>query len=314
MVSVFNPVSSCSCSPILSSYMGPITGEYEDGYYASIGIPAGTFGSFNLQTCKAISKDPKVFPIVLFSPGSGNSRLSHNLMAQQVASTGYTVITIDHPYDANIVTFPDNSTILGIDIEDNNFAADVRARDISFVIDQLAISSVAKKLIPGLKCGLDVSKVAIFGHSLGGAAAAQAMLNDSRIIGGINLDGSFWSTVINKGLSKPFLVFAHEGKNLTSDPSWEAIWPKFTGWKRLYELAGSAHGTFTDFPSLVAALGFEGQLGDAGAELLGTIGGARAMDIITTYVTAFMDSVLKGKRSGLLNGKDVFPEVSLEEK
>jgi len=67
-----------------------------------------------------------------------------------------------------------------------------------------------------------VSNTGIIGHSLGGATAATAMLARSRFIAGINLDGSFWGDVIQKGLDKPFLMLAHEGK---IDPTWEAIWP-----------------------------------------------------------------------------------------
>ncbi|PVH71232.1 PAF acetylhydrolase family protein [Cadophora sp. DSE1049] len=313
MISVFNPIPSSQCSALLTPYMDPITADFKDALYAPLGIPAGTFGSIDLQICKPKSRKAKAYPIVIFSPGSGNSRLGYSAIAQQVSSAGYTVITIDHPYDADIVTFPDNSTILGIDIEDDiDFAVDVRAQDVSFVLSQLSQPSTSQKLLPGVGCDLDVSKVAIFGHSLGGATSAQVMLKDKRIVGGINMDGTFFSTVVNKGLKRPFMILSHEGKNITTDESWTTTWNGLTGWKRQFELSGSQHGTFTDFPLLVTALGFDGMLGDAGAELLGTIGGPRAMEVITAYVQAFMDFMLKGKKNALLDGKKVYPEMSLD--
>ncbi|KAH7308840.1 PAF acetylhydrolase family protein [Rhexocercosporidium sp. MPI-PUGE-AT-0058] len=313
MISVFNPVPASQCSALLTPYMDPITAEFKDAAYAPLGIPAGTFGSINMQTCRSSSRNAKAYPIVLFSTGGGNPRLTYAIMAQQVASAGYTVITIDHPYDADIVTFPDNSTVLGIDVEtDIDFAVNVRAKDVSFVLDQLSVPSISNKLFPGVGCDLDVSKVAMFGHSLGGATAAQVMLTDKRIVGGVNLDGTFFSTVVQKGLKRPFMIFSHEGKNLTTDESWTATWSVLTGWKRQFELRGSAHGTFTDFPALINALGFEGMLGDAGTELIGTIGGVRSLEIITSYVQAFMAFMLKGKKSALLDGKNgTYPEVSL---
>ncbi|KAL2069369.1 hypothetical protein VTL71DRAFT_15707 [Oculimacula yallundae] len=313
MISVFNPIPASQCTPSLSPYMDPITAEFKDASYAPLGIPAGTFGSVNFQTCRTNPRNAKAYPIVIFSTGGGNSRLTYGIMAQQIASAGYTVITVDHPYDADIVTFPDNSTILGIDVEDDlNFLVDTRAKDVSFVLDQLAVPSVSAKLFPGIGCELDVSKVAMFGHSLGGATAAQAMLKDKRIVGGINLDGTFFSTVVQKGLKKPFLIFSHEGKNLTTDASWGATWSVLRGWKRQLELKGGAHGTFTDFPALIHALGFEGMLGDSGAELFGTIGGLRSLEIISAYVQAFMEFTLKGKKSGLLERKtSAYPEVTL---
>ncbi|CZT12326.1 hypothetical protein WAI453_001713 [Rhynchosporium graminicola] len=314
MISVFNPMPASQCSKTLTPYMDPITAEFKDSAYADLGIPAGTFGSINYQTCKSSSRNAKAYPIVIFSPGGGNSRLTNGIMAQQVASAGYAVITVDHPYDADIVTFPDNSTILGIDVEhDLDFLVDTRAKDVSFVLDQLTVPSISDKIFPGIGCELDVSQVTMFGHSLGGATAAQVMLKDKRVIGGINMDGSFFGTVVQSGLKKPFMIFSHEGKNLTTDASWGATWSVLSGWKRQFELKGSAHGTFTDFPALVHALGFEGMLGDAGVELVGTIGGVRSLEIITAYVEAFVGFILKGGQSALLDGKvGTYPEVNMD--
>ena len=42
-----------------------------------------------------------------------------------------------------------------------------------------------------------MSSVAMFGHSLGGATAAAAMLEDQRITAGVNLDGSLVGPVVN---------------------------------------------------------------------------------------------------------------------
>ena len=40
-----------------------------------------------------------------------------------------------------------------------------------------------------LEHGLDVTKVGIYGHSIGGATAAAAMLGDRHLASGLNLDG-----------------------------------------------------------------------------------------------------------------------------
>lgn len=93
--------------------------------------------------------------------------------------------------------------------------------------------------------GADSSWVGVFGHSLGGATAAEAMLFDSRLVGGVDLDGTFFGDVVEKGLERPFLIFAHDGKNLTNGPSWEALWPRLIAWKRELMLAQSAHYTFS---------------------------------------------------------------------
>ncbi|EAW19349.1 PAF acetylhydrolase family protein [Aspergillus fischeri NRRL 181] len=324
MISLFHPVPPAACCPSLTSYMDPITATFEDEQYAQTGIPAGAFGSLTLQTCKPYTnptssgrvKGPK-FPLVLFSPGLGNTRLLHSVMAQQLSSTGYIVVTVDHPYDAGIVTFPDNTTILAANITTDNQIVDdlnIRVRDVSFVLDQLHRPSVISKLIPGQTCGLDTSKVGIYGHSLGGATAAEAMLSDSRLKGGINLDGSFFGSVINRGLDKPFMIMAHEGKNLTTDVTWGALWPKLKGTRRRFMINGSTHGTFTDLAQAADIVGLREEFPTQAAAFLGSIDGGRALQVIATYTSRFFDFVLKGKKVELLDmSSKEFPEVTVGE-
>jgi dienelactone hydrolase len=318
MISIFHPISPEECSPILANDLDPITAAFEDSALAQYGVQPGTFESLDLQVCQPRASPHlsrlQNHPLILFSPELTGTRLFYNAIVQQLASTGYTVVTIDHTYDAGIVTFPDNSTILAVNITTESqilLDLDTRVKDVSFVLDQLSQPLIASTLVPGRPCGLAVSKAGIFGHSLGGATAATAMLYDSRFIGGINLDGSFWGDVIQKGLNRPLLLFAHEGKNTTTDPTWGAIWPNLTGWKRELMLAGSAHNTFTDLPDVVDVLGVGGMLPPEATELLGEIDGARAFEITTTYVEAFFDFVIKGQSSGLLDKPNSqFPEVS----
>jgi predicted dienelactone hydrolase len=58
----------------------------------------------------------------------------------------------------------------------------------------------------GLRGALRLSRVGRFGHSLGGATAAQAMFEDRRIDAGINLDGTPSGPVVNAGLDRPFML------------------------------------------------------------------------------------------------------------
>ena len=316
MISVFHPISPAECSPYLTPDFDPITAAFEDAALAPFGVQPGTFELLELQVCQSRANPRHLsatqnHPLILFSTALDATRLFYNAIAQQLASTGYTVVTVDHPYDASIVTFPDNSTILAVNISTEAqilLDLDTRVKDVSFVLDELSKPSTAAKLIPGLSCALDVSHVGIIGHSLGGATAATAMLRDPRFIAGINLDGSFWGDVIEKGLDKPFLMFAHEGK---IDSTWEAIWPNLKSWKRELMLAGSQHNTFTDLPDIVDVLGIGGSLPPEATDMLGTIDGARGFKIITTYVEAFFDLVLKGKESALLDKpSEDFPEVT----
>ncbi|KAN0093913.1 PAF acetylhydrolase family protein [Hyaloscypha variabilis] len=316
MISVFHPISPAECSPHLVPDFDPITAAFEDAALAPYGVQPGTFELLDLQVCQSRANPRHLattqsHPLILFSTELDGTRLWYNAMAQQLASAGYTVVTIDHPYDASIVTFPDNSTILAVNISTEAqvlLDLDTRVQDVSFVLDQFSEPSTAAKIIPGLPCALDVAHTGIIGHSLGGATAATAILRDPRFVAGINLDGSFWGDVIEKGLDKPFLMFAHEGK---IDPTWESIWPNLKSWKRELMLAGSQHNTFTDLPDIVDVLGVGGSLPPEATDMLGTIDGARAFEVITTYVEAFFNFVMTGKDSTLLDKpSEDFPEVT----
>lgn len=154
----------------------------------------------------------------------------------------------------------------------------------------------------------------IYGHSLGGATVAEAMLSDSRLIGGVNLDGTFYGSVIDRGLDKPFMIMAHEGKNLTTDTTWAALWPKLKGFRRGFMLSGSTHGTFTDLAEAADLIGLRERSPTEVAALLGSIDGERALQIIGAYTSKFFDFVLKGKKSELLDGLSMeFPEVTVGE-
>jgi hypothetical protein len=144
----------------------------------------------------------------------------------------------------------------------------VRAADLSFVLDILSKNATLAKKIPGVHGKLDVSRVGIFGHSLGGAAAAAAMLTDSRFACGANLDGSVWGDVIYEGLSKPFLIFNTEYHNLTTDATWTVFWENLRGWKLGLTVLGSTHATFSDQATLYESLRSLGLIPDLG-DLMG---------------------------------------------
>ena len=319
MISAFYPVVlTDECRTRLVSYMLPATATIESQYYSQYGLPTGTFEKLQLSLCKVdcrMTAPLDEFPIVLFSPGLGNSRLLYSAIAQSIASSGNIVISIDHPYDANVVEYPDGTLVLAANISsDAQIKLDVntRVKDASFILDQLSLTPTVRLLFPSANGHLKTHNVTMYGHSVGGAAAAAAMLEDSRIIGGANLDGSFFGPVIEQGLNRPFLIFGHEGKNQSTDPSWKAIWPRLRGWKLELMLHGAQHATFSDLPLLVKVLGLDKVLPPEAATLLGMLDGVRALDVVSAYLVAFFDFVRSGIPAHLLQGPaKEYPEISL---
>jgi dienelactone hydrolase len=325
MISAFYPAAeaddnSTSC-PV--PYMPSASAIFMDQVLSPYGIPAGAFESFQLQVaCPSQTRDclssRQDFPLVLFSPGFGGPRLIYSAIAQDLSSFGYIVITIDHPGDAAIVEFPDG-TIITSAIPNPNATVDelttsvaVRAQDASFVLDSVSQASIAKQLIPGARSGLDVEKVVMFGHSLGGATAVSASHEDPRIVGAVDMDGRLFGDVINSGLPKDryFLLMETTTHNMTNDPTLAEFWQHLDGWKQELAVEGATHEAFTDMPLLASFLGDQ----DVFEPVLGTIKGTRIMEVMYMYLTEFFEVVLKGNKERLLKGPNKeFPEVLFPE-
>ena len=91
------------------------------------------------------------------------------------------------------------------------FAEEVLVADVRFVLDRLQEMNSRDHFWHG---HLDLSKVGIVGHSMGGTTAALATKEEPRILGGVNLDGSTYpgmnADVRPVRVHKPFLFLATE--------------------------------------------------------------------------------------------------------
>jgi predicted dienelactone hydrolase len=114
------------------------------------------------------------------------------------------------------VLSPDNRSLLDADrrtqgIAIGRFADDVLVPDVRFVLDRLQSFNSDDVFWRG---HLDLSRVGIVGHSMGGTTAALATLEEPRIRAGVNLDGSTYpgmnGDVRPIPLLKPFLFMATE--------------------------------------------------------------------------------------------------------
>ncbi|KFZ11970.1 hypothetical protein V502_07321 [Pseudogymnoascus sp. VKM F-4520 (FW-2644)] len=240
-------------------------------------------------------------PILLFSPGYSIPRLYYNVLASAIASEGFTVITMDHPGDANIITYPSGYSVYNNDTIQSTAAMvsqiPLRAADASFVINQLRNATAIAELLPqrGPR-PFPTDRVAMLGHSLGGVSAVLAASQDPRLRGAINWDGTFLE--FPSPLSQPVLLMSHG----MADASWPAAWPLLKGPKLWVNVANTTHETFSDVPTLLQAAG---QDTTALAGLLGTIDPGEMVRILVAYTTAWMEGLFRGEEGGpLLEGQE----------
>ncbi|KAI0190058.1 Alpha/Beta hydrolase protein [Xylaria flabelliformis] len=332
VISLFYPTSKDLKNCTLVPQFPPVTAATIDALVNATGIAE----TFTTRACAGSPLSRPDLPLVLFSPGLGNPRLFHSDIAEELASYGWNVVTVDHPYESFIVEYPDGRSVSSDDSPNEANATleqylDVRVKDMRFVLDSLSNSSVTSR-IPGLetsrsaktssyncpKTKFTTSKVGVFGHSFGGATSLQLLKDDPRFYVGANLDGSVYGDVVQKGTDSPFVFFGkHDGaQNHTdeNDDTWAEAWKNLRGFKREYSVNGTLHGGYTDLPVFRDLLP-SGALGDY-AEGLGSIKGARILAIERAFLGALFDRFLKGKGGELLDGKGLnqWPEVTLVKK
>ena len=76
------------------------------------GFMLKSFGAIDTHAAEPapILKD-KRWPIVIFSHGYGATRSSYSSLAAGLASRGYVVVTLDHPYESAVTELADGSIV-----------------------------------------------------------------------------------------------------------------------------------------------------------------------------------------------------------
>ena len=171
---------------------------------------------------KSIKCDITNAPTLIFSHGITGSRHLHQNLFEFLSSRGYIVFAPDHTYDANITIFPNKriadyrSDLTGHpdSIRMRQMQINTRSEDISFILNQIEKinSGIIKSQVSNR---VDLNRIAVGGHSYGGATAITASYRNKRIKACFNLDG--WinpipKEIITTGINTPFLFLGR--------PSW----------------------------------------------------------------------------------------------
>jgi dienelactone hydrolase len=280
-----------------------------------------------------VASSQSIYPVIIFSQ-AGFSVLSYSAIIEEVASHGYVIVGINHTYDAPVTVFSDGRVIpvsqkfmervnsrAGSIKEAFQFraaVADYKTADIQFVVDQL--ENMINRGSSVLAGRLDLTRLGIFGHSLGGNAALEFCRKDDRCKVAVNLDGANWNEVGKVGLRKPAMIIAAEHPEF-SLPCDEMVNAKFfpsikwceeeqllvsQGWQIIIDQAtpgyaltilGAKHINFSDIQFAVLPLDspFHVVMGAAKPELI--------WRITCDYLLAMFDTYLKSMTpSPLLDG------------
>lgn len=328
MLSVFQP-AECA-STVAAPYMPNKTAAFQGLFFEnSTGIPANLITNLVSEARLPVCDDsPRRnctsvtdSPILLLLSGYQGSRLLYNVIASAIASEGFTVITIDHPEETNIITYPNGDTVYGPDSSseigdlEHFFTPYVRTRaaDASFVIDQLSNATAMGELLPRRGARpFSTEQVGMLGHSLGGATSVFTAAQDPRVRSAINWDGTLFGSPYASNISQPVMLVSSPHD---PDDSWATAWTQMEGPKLEMKVANVTHtGLMADLGAMLKA---SGQDVAPFAPLVGSIDSAQLVRILTDYTVEWMNGVFAGKVGGPLfedEGSDRFPEVSIVRK
>src|SRR6202140_309360 len=175
-----------------------------------------------------VSPQQRSYPVVFMRAGLAALTTDYTTLAEDLASHGYVVVGFDAPYRSFVVVFPDGRVIArapqnNADLVSGppqeqlaNKLLQAWSADMGFALDQLERLHASDP--SGRFLGrLDMQRVGVFGHSLGGATALQFCHDDSRCKAGIDVDGAPLGSVIAEGVTQPFMFLMSDHRGESDD-------------------------------------------------------------------------------------------------
>ena len=281
------------------------------------------------------------FPIIIFNPGFyfGMAPL-YSAFMENLASQGYIVCSISHPYEQPFISFTDGETVYikkkksqltylelwlayklqfrkpdspeSIDIITRNYLRklkrfdvmlDLWMEDIQFVLDYLFYekeNNNSNVLVQ--KMNLD--KIGTFGQSFGGAVSGQLCLRDFRVNAGVNLDGFQFGDIIDEPIPKPFMLI-QSGYNDLWNYGNSAVFSNTVADYYFIDIPKARHLVFSD-AAILPNISLENRL-----DMLGNVDGLETLNNLNKVILEFFDIYLKDKHPSFLSSTYPFEGASL---
>jgi predicted dienelactone hydrolase len=288
---------------------------------------------------------PARLPMILFQHGFTGLPSSHTALMEDLASHGWIVLNVIHPYEATgakladgtIVSHTDQNQAIRQPIADvfsewgpeggtmekiTAAASDADrerlmrgylatlphtdqvvkrwTRDAKYALDHLPRAGAAGRVA----ARIDISRLGVAGHSMGGVAGAQFCVEDRRCRAALNLDGiPQYGAMIDTPMRAPFLMVysARPGRAGASDIIYRRSASKYYR----VDVKDTLHLDFTDMNF------WGGPLCERGA--YGKIDPARAAAITRTIVREFFAQEILKQPSAFLSGKAPLEGVTVAE-
>ena len=315
----------------------------------SLSAEIGTFWYSHLSNVKTnsyrnatISSDESTYPVLIYSHSFVGLNTENTMLFEELASQGYIVLSVAHPYESVILLFPDGEQIY-TDYEyinqlyDSNGETEValynefenaqtvdekqeilrqilsvdevsthmmheRTKDVLYLLDQL--ENVNNDSI--FQTRMDIENIGVFGWSFGGATALDVCIIDDRCKAVIDIDGWPYGEEFNSDivLNKPLLVINSESYDESESIIGDMVFNRSQNDAYQVKISGAEHNNFWDFPLFFEVYQYFGYWGPIDAE--------RLLEIENMFIGGFFDQYLKEKPSVNFDEvSEIYPEAEL---
>ncbi|KAF1970195.1 hypothetical protein BU23DRAFT_370470, partial [Bimuria novae-zelandiae CBS 107.79] len=236
-----------------------------DAYYR---LPVGSFNNitaklnYNAKPLSAKESGRLRLPTLLFGPAmAGPPSQLYTGLISELASRGFPVVTVDHPWEAPYLEYPDGTAFTGHEVTWSPCAPTIEAIHAYRLFDNSAVLDALPRIAKELSIPLNLEHFAYFGHSLGGSAAISQILAErgrfgsqgKEFLGAIDIDGTLFGIGARNSswvdIRAPSLILGSSGHNPSPvfDPTW-ALFESFqSSWvKGLRILGNSNHTDYSD--------------------------------------------------------------------
>ena len=277
------------------------------------------------------------YPVIVFSHAMGSFAEQNTLLMEHLASHGYVVFGISHPYASMRAVSSDGRAIyLALDKIREASApydaegADVTAKvaqassaeermrlqleryerasglntlmaiwvaDLRFVLDSIIAPTGRDPKLQAISTRIDADQIGLLGMSFGGGAVTELCKSDARCRAGLNMDGGTFGQRQRQPLQVPYLALTRENQD-SLDYLLQASRSEYYA----VEVKGATHLDFTDDAVVLPILKW--------LNIAGDIAGGRVIEVTNTVSLRFFDAYLRGGPKPRFD--DGFPELTVE--
>jgi predicted dienelactone hydrolase len=165
----------------------------------------------------AVDPSANRYPLLVLSPGNATNVEFYGSLAEDLASNGYVVVGLNHPFQVTAMSLTDGSVAVYDTAADASPVADKiaeRVADVEFVLNKLGQEIAAGRFLDGR---VDLSRVGVLGHSNGGLTAAEVCRASTAVTACLNIDGQaasgpFGTSGEPAPVGRPFMYLTKEAE------------------------------------------------------------------------------------------------------